>query len=326
MDNTFEISAPLSPDEEGMIGRECPIKECEKYFKLKNGTGIKDNPVMFCPYCCYKGTPNEFHTKEQIEYAKSIAFRHVEGMLHKELKKMERHSFESPFLSMDIKIKHIPAPLRHYMEKQLQEYLVCENCGCEYAIYGVFAICLDCGKHNLFQIFSKNLDLIRKQIELEENLYEKFGESSRSDIDNLMKDLSSKLIEDACENVVTAFETFFKEVYIHSKNKAADPKMILHRNTFQSLDKTKDMFTSQFNLNIFKNLSRDEIDELYLLFNKRHVLTHNLGIIDQKFLDNTGLKQDILHHRVDISKQEITSVTSTLKKIAGDIKVSLFEM
>ena len=323
MDDSIEISVPIEPDEEGMIGRECPVKECEKYFKLKNGTGIEVNPVMFCPYCSYKGTPDEFWTKEQIEYAESMAMRHVEGMIHKELKKMERHSFKSDFLSMDIKVKRTPVLLKHYMEKQLQEYIVCENCGCEYAIYGVFAICLDCGKHNLFQIFSKNLDLISKQIQLEEDLYNKFGETNRNDIDNLMRDLKSKFIEDACENAVTTFETFCKEAINQAKTKASNPNMVLRGNPFQSLDRTKDIFTSQFNLDIFENLSPDETDELYLLFNKRHILTHNLGIIDQKFLKDTGLRQNILNHKVEISKQEVSSGLSTLRKIAENIKTRL---
>lgn len=37
MSDTFKISVTLEADEEGMISRECPVKECEKYFKVKNG-------------------------------------------------------------------------------------------------------------------------------------------------------------------------------------------------------------------------------------------------------------------------------------------------
>ena len=324
MNDTIKFSVPIEPDEEGMIGRECPQSNCEKYFKIKGGTGIQNNPAMFCPYCCYKGTQDQFFTKEQIEYAQSLALRHVTGMIDRELKKMERHSFKSPFFSLSIKVKSTPSPIKYYVEKKLQENIACENCGCEYAIYGVFAICPDCGNHNIFQIFSKNLNLIKKQLTLEDELNNKFGESSRSDIDELMKDIREKMVEDTCENAVTVFETFCKEAYRLSKNDATNPSLRLQGNLFQSLDRTKDIFSSQFNIDIFTSLPGDKIDELYLLFNKRHILTHNLGIIDQKFLQNTGLQQSILSHKVEISKQEVLDAVNTLKVISETIRSNLF--
>lgn len=324
MSETFDVSVPIRPDEEGMIGRECPQAGCEKYFKVKGGTGINNNPVMYCPYCCYKGTPREFFTKEQIEYAKSIALRHITDMIGKEFKKLERYSFKGSFLSMSIKFQATPAPIRYYAEKQLQENVLCENCGCEYAIYGMFAICPDCGEHNLFQIFAKNLNLVKKQVELEGELYSKFGENNRAEIDSLMKDIGIKLVENACEDTVTVFESFFKKAYKINKHKVADPSLALQGNPFQSLDRTKDIFFVQFGLDIFSGLAADDIDKLYLLFNKRHVLIHNLGVIDQKFLTNTGFRQNILNHKVDITKDEVISSVATLFKISDTIRNNLF--
>jgi len=324
MNDTFNISVPIQPDEEGMVGRECPEQNCEKYFKVKNGTGIVNNPAMYCPYCSYRGVPREFFTKEQIEYAKSIAVRHVTDMIGRELKKLERHSFKGPFFSMNIKVKSQPAPIRYYVEKQLQENIVCENCKCEYAIYGIFAVCPDCGQHNIFQIFSKNIDLIMKQLCLEDELYRKFGETNRAEIDSLMKDIKGKTVENACEDAVTVFETFCKRVYELNNHNAVNPALVLQGNPFQSLDRAKEVFFSQFNFDIFHGLTADEIDKLYLLFNKRHILTHNLGIIDQRFLVNTGLRQDILNHKVEISKQEVITSLSTLSKISEAIRNNLF--
>jgi hypothetical protein len=324
MSDIYNISVPLRLDEQGMVGRECNNPDCKKYFKVRPGAGIADNPIRFCPYCGYKGNSREFFTEEQIEYAKSIAFRHVTDMIGQKLKKIERHSFKGPLFSLDIKIKLTPTPIRYYAEKQLQEDVICENCRCEYAIYGMFAVCPDCGEHNLLQIFAKNLDLVKKQVELENELYKKFGETNRKDIDDLMKDLRSKLIEDACENTVTVFETFCKQVYNQSIAKAVNPSMLLSGNPFQSVDKTKDIFLSQFNLDILSCLSQSEIDNLYLLFNKRHILTHNSGIIDKKFLRNTGLQKDILNHKIEISKTEVISVLESLRKIVVYIKNKLF--
>jgi hypothetical protein len=38
---------PIQPDEDGYVGRECPIKECLGYFKISPCTGIqRPRPVL----------------------------------------------------------------------------------------------------------------------------------------------------------------------------------------------------------------------------------------------------------------------------------------
>lgn len=310
----LEISLPL--DEEGMIGRECPQKECGKYFKVKPGTGIQDNPVMFCPYCQYEGAPDEFFTKEQIEYAESIALRHITDQLHRELKKLERHSFRSGFISLEIKVKRgTPIPIQRYLERELQERICCENCGCEYAIYGIFAVCPDCGQQNLFQVVRANLELIRRQVSLEQNLYERFGQEYETELKEILGEVGQKLVEDACENAVTVFEAFFKELNRRFHSRARDPARAASGNLFQRLDGTRDWFLEQFNFDIFAILDDGEVENLYLLFNKRHILTHNLGIIDEKYLRRTGLRQDLLDHKVDVSVDEVIAAIDSITKI-----------
>jgi hypothetical protein len=60
----------IKKDDEGYLGRECP--ECEKYFKIKPGTGIPDFSDCYCPYCQHLGPRDHFWTKQQIEYAQSV--------------------------------------------------------------------------------------------------------------------------------------------------------------------------------------------------------------------------------------------------------------
>jgi hypothetical protein len=35
------ISVPIQTDKDGYLGRECPNPDCEEYFKITPGTGIK---------------------------------------------------------------------------------------------------------------------------------------------------------------------------------------------------------------------------------------------------------------------------------------------
>jgi hypothetical protein len=72
------LSISIPADEEGFIGRECPIPECEGYFKVQPGTGLKgENQPCRCPYCGYGAGADQFFTKAQLEYAKSVAIREV---------------------------------------------------------------------------------------------------------------------------------------------------------------------------------------------------------------------------------------------------------
>lgn len=84
------INVPIPTDETGMVGRECPNAECEGYFKLQPGTGLTgDDLDCVCPYCGHRGKPDQFWTKEQIEYAKSYAFRAIGDIVTRQLKKLE---------------------------------------------------------------------------------------------------------------------------------------------------------------------------------------------------------------------------------------------
>jgi phage FluMu protein Com len=88
MNQIFSIN--INPDEEGFIGRECP--KCKDYFKVKFDTGL---PTQYhiCPYCGYKENYGDFFTKEQIEYAKSVAVKKalepIFDNFHKSLKKLK---------------------------------------------------------------------------------------------------------------------------------------------------------------------------------------------------------------------------------------------
>ena len=84
------IKIPISSDEDGFVGRECPNLECEGYFKVQFGTGLKgENLPCYCPYCGHRSSHDHFWTKEQIEYIKSFALREITDALCNDLKKLE---------------------------------------------------------------------------------------------------------------------------------------------------------------------------------------------------------------------------------------------
>lgn len=194
------MSVPIRSDKDGYLGRECPIKECLGYFKITPGTGIKGPAPCHCPYCGYSGASNEFFTREQIEYARSVAVRKLLDVVQKDLKSLEfEHKPQGMFgIGISLKVKGSPPrPIHYYREKQLETEVICDSCTLKYAIYGVFGWCPDCGVHNSLQILTKNLELAKKELKL--------AESADADLGN-------HLVGDALENVVSAFDGFGREV------------------------------------------------------------------------------------------------------------------
>lgn len=141
----FSISFP--PDEEGFIGRECPVAACEGYFKLQPGTGLKGERLpCHCPYCGHGDSSDKFFTKAQVEYAKSVAKREITRTILKDLKSLEfNHRPRGAFgIGFSMKVSGQPTPIRHYRERKLETQVVCDRCTLRYTIYGVFGFCPDC--------------------------------------------------------------------------------------------------------------------------------------------------------------------------------------
>lgn len=87
------ISVPIPKDEDGFLGRECPQLGCEGYFKIKPGTGLTgDDLPCRCAYCGHAGPQDQFWTKEQIAYGRSVVHRKLDEALRRDCQRREgRH-------------------------------------------------------------------------------------------------------------------------------------------------------------------------------------------------------------------------------------------
>ena len=80
------VFVQIPKDEDGFLGRECPQEQCEGYFKIKPGTGLKGQDLpCHCPYCGHTSSHSHFWTKVQIEYAKSVGRKQIVDAVRKDL-------------------------------------------------------------------------------------------------------------------------------------------------------------------------------------------------------------------------------------------------
>jgi hypothetical protein len=280
-----QFSIPITADEDGYLGRECPVKECLGYFKITPGTGIKGPAPCVCPYCGHSGESNTFWTQEQLDYARSVVLRQVTDALHKDMKSMEFDYKPKGMFGIGISLKvtrGAPHPIKYYREKELETHVVCESCALRYAIYGVFGWCPDCGIHNSVQILAKNFELARKELSLAETVE---------------KDLSDHLIGDALENVVSAFDGFGREISLRMGSEIR----------FQNLSGARRKIQDKFGFDFADGLTTEQWQYVSRVFQKRHLLAHKMGVIDDEYVQRASDPVAIAGRKVQITSEEVRS-------------------
>ena len=311
LDDHMTFSIPIQPDETGMTGRECPQSECLGYFKVKSGTGLTGGDLSCtCPYCGHTGDPNTFWTQEQIAYAQLIAIREVTERLVQELKKSEfRIRPKGPFdigLSMRVEAG-TPTPVHHYREKQLETEVICNTCALHYAIYGVFGFCPDCGIHNSLQILHSNLELAGKELDLAA-----VAES---------KELRQYLVCDALKNAVSSLDGFGREFVSRHAQRSGNPQQV-SKLSFQNLSAANEKLEKLFGISLSKFVADEEWKKITRSFQKRHLLTHKMGVIDAQYITQTGDATAVLGRRIAVTPEEAREAIRIVHQLGNSLASS----
>ena len=307
------ISIPIKPDEDGFTGRECPQSDCEGYFKVEFGTGLEGDDVScHCPYCGHTAAHDHFWTKEQIEYAKSVAMRELTDAVRKDLKKMEFNLKPKGSFGIGISMKIKPGrriPIRHYREEQLETEVVCTNCTLRYSVYGVFAFCPDCGRHNSLQILDKNIEVVAKMVDLAATME---------------GDMVRGLIENGLEDCVSVFDGFGRELCrIYSRN-ATNPA-IVERISFQNLEGAKRNLQDAYGMDLSSEVTADEWRSLVRGFQKRHLIAHRMGVVDQDYMAKAADVEAVVGRRIHIGPDEVRELLQLVGRVARSLSTSLAE-
>lgn len=303
----FSVSLPT--DDEGYLGREC--EQCESYFKIVPGTGLAGITTCICPYCGHKAEQSDFSTQAQIDYGTSIVTQQVLGAVTRDFKDMARsfnRKCSGGLFSLKMTVNSRPSPIQHYVEKDLETHVECGACTLKYAIYGVFGYCPDCGIHNSLQILDKNLELAAKEISL-----------SHATEDG---DLKQHLIGDALENAVSAFDGFGRQAVTARASKATNPKQV-EKLTFQNLVNADTAVESLFGFKLSDGVDADEWELLVRCFQKRHLLAHKMGVVDDKYIAATSDPVATPGRKVSITSKEVADLLRAVGKLGHSLVSAL---
>jgi len=315
----YEMRINIPADEDGMIGRECPKEDCSPgYFKVKLGTGITENQeTAFCPYCRTKAGPSNFTTQAQRDYATTLVKNNAINGINRMLKKSlgldstgERKISVGPF-SIEMSLKSgRPNYVPRLIEEELRRDVVCPNCGLEHSVFGLATWCPDCGQDIFLVHVDKEFEVLEKMLSVVDKRRDELGAR-----------VAGRDIENAIEDMVSIFEAVMKMITGRhlmkqgaQSDEVADVLEKQIRNQYQSIRSAQEIFKKFVGIELFEGLSNPSLEALTLTFEKRHPITHNLGVIDRKYLARVQ-SGELQGREIKISAQEVFDVIEIARSV-----------
>ena len=287
----MELAIPLPRTPEGRVYRYSPNADAHpRHFVIGDRTAevsvespkrerMRQEPGSsrtICPYSGAVDDDDEFTHPEDREAAHKIvehaAVQDVRDAFSDMLKRVASKSRGTITYKPGSRLHH---PTPRFRRRDLMRLLVCDCCGLDYGVYAIALCCPNCGAPNISLHFAREVELVLRQV------------STAEDLGNEQHELACRLLGNANEDVLTAFEAAQKTVYLHKlsldPDRSASTRPV--RNDFQNVEKAQRRY-DEFQIDPFYALTDAEREALELNIQKRHVIGHNLGVVDAKFAEN----------------------------------------
>jgi hypothetical protein len=239
-------------------------------------------------------------------------------MIFQDVAQMLADTMESAFAGTDgVRYERGDLPeVRKYVEEKIRQIITCDACRCRYAVYGVTIHCPWCGEGAFHQHLTQGAKTIRVLAEEADHIGAQHGQQA-----------CDRMYGNAYEDVVSLFEGMLKILYRHAVRKRfgeADAEKMIGKVkvNFQRLSGAAEFFDRDLAIKLFDSISPKQRAVLALVFAKRHVLTHNLGLIDEKYGDQVRAWQRP-GAEVPLVRQEILDGLSLVEQVVSDAAKAL---
>ena len=118
------------------------------------------------------------------------------------------------------------------------------------------------------------------------------------------------LLESSIGDIVSAFQKFASCHYDKLTGKTC------RVNDFQIVDKGSQLFNDAIGKGYNEWLSADELRTMNLLFQRRHLIEHNNGMIDQRYIDKSGDNFYAVGRRLVVKESDPLTLLAIIKKLS----------
>ncbi len=308
------IYLTFKSDEKGYYDRQCPSPECKYRFKvyMQDWKDKFKDEAVYCPLCGYADTSDNWETEEQEkainDTIKSYANYLIDKTIGKAFRDLERSTRNNKFIKVTYTpkrpISFINNPIGSSEEWETE--LECEKCGAKYSVIGAAYFCPCCGNNSAIKSFKNSLISIRKMLDSYQDmsvmLKEKFDEDTAV---SMMR----KILENSLGDIISAFQKFACTKYEELSGTQG------RNNDFQIVEKGSKKFEEVTGKSYGEWLNNDELKQLNILFQRRHIIEHNDGIVDQHYLDKSGDTGYSLGQRIVVKISEAYLLLNLIDKL-----------
>lgn len=311
----MEIPITIHSDEKGYFDRECPNENCLYTFKINMQDWkekVSDDEVH-CPMCGHIDTADKWWTQEQLESMQEIAASYAMSMITKELDKAFGKLARSTRNNKFLKITYKPSKKITFQNNpigQSEEWetdITCEKCGTRYSVIGSAYFCPCCGHNSAVSAFNESTDSIEKMLkslpEMKQLLTESYGRDKA-------ETMCRGLLESSLGDIVSAFQKFASCHYDKLTGE------ISRVNDFQIVEKGSQLFKDAAGKGYEEWLSDKELHDMNMFFQRRHLIEHNNGMVDQKYVDKSGDNSYVIGQRLVVKESDAYALLAIIKKLA----------
>jgi uncharacterized Zn finger protein (UPF0148 family) len=315
----FSITLPV--DGEGYFDRQCSSEECGAQFKVlyEDWRDKVSDEQVFCPICRFETTSDAWNTPEQEEYIQAIALNHAQGIITSAMQEDARrfNRAQKPgFISLSLSVKpgrpqiEVPVGVADIM----RQTFTCEACGCRYASIGLAYFCPSCGHNSVLITFEKTLDTVRQVMSKTSDMVRALETVVDKDT---ARDSVRNILEDSLLRLVGAFQ-YFAEYLYNQRPSAASIKQ--RKNVFQNLTESSALWKKLTGKGYEDLLIKSDFADLERLFQKRHLIAHRNGIVDQEYITKSGDSTYAIGQRLVISETNVLRLADILATLSVELK------
>lgn len=276
---TSTVSIPTDP--EGFFGRQCRQPDCGSYFKIHQSEFAPQKAigVLACPTCGVQQAWDDLMTDEQraraMAAARELALEAASRMLGS--------AFKNAASRPGSAFRYEPGPPRRpnalptYLEQETVRTFTCPRCGLRSVVYDAILACPYCGPDTPPRaVFDDSIAGARRMLDLLDHV----PEEHRAEIKAFGGERT--IAERALGAGVAAVAALAERMFESSGKTATD------RNPWQSPDRLQVAWLGAFGKDPLADLDAEAVKVIRLGYARRHILEHNAGKADEKYLRESG--------------------------------------
>lgn len=306
---TIKIPYYFQTDKNGYL--DCRCHNCGYDYKIHAEDWDNLNKNLFCPLCKSirdkeKWTTPEQEIKKKEQFEQSI--HEILGTdVHNEIEQLySKDEIKSPYQIEGFPFQNDYTPEKVRDASQIE--IVCDNCNIKYAIFGSAYFCPNCGHCSYQKIHQDSDRKIRAKLSLAIQLIES---NSKPD-ENII--VSRSLIETALNDCVITFQFSNDNLF---KNRF--PGIVIRFNLFQNIDEGNAFWKQHQPKGYSDILTSGELDRIKIYFQRRHLLSHTDGMVDQKYITKTNDLTYQIGQRIVIKKEDVEDCITLITKILDQL-------